>query len=258
MGNEIEKIPLLNKQKEEIWELWKEYCQEDTYHRARVIVEYCTDKECDISSASEYLIERLKKYVCIVSPTNSRDYVEKDFIDIYMVSKNSEYNVADYRAICDITEWMIQEDISIITELVTRDNIQQVPHNLKVKKDKLVNNQSQRPEIKVSFESILMAGNSEKTSYLMNEIKNIRDELVNNQRHRPKEIAALMIALSENGYISINNVKEVATAYFHSFGYKKNRANDLNSLITALQAHLPDRTKEIDCSAYKERTFFRN
>lgn len=52
----MERIPLLIKQKHEIYGLWMKYHKEHVYHRKRFLIEFCKENNCDIVLACDYLI----------------------------------------------------------------------------------------------------------------------------------------------------------------------------------------------------------
>lgn len=61
----MERIPLLNKQKDDIYKLWCDTHSEHLFHRKRLFIEFCEENKCDIVLAIEHIINNIspKHYV---------------------------------------------------------------------------------------------------------------------------------------------------------------------------------------------------
>lgn len=63
----MERIPLLNKQKDDIIKFWRETHDEDVYNRRELFFDYCIKKECDIVLAIEHIISKIEGSVYILN-----------------------------------------------------------------------------------------------------------------------------------------------------------------------------------------------
>lgn len=64
----MDRIPLLNKQKDDIYKLWCDTHNEHLFHRKRLFIEFCEENKCDIVFAIEHIINSI----------TNKDYVEFD------------------------------------------------------------------------------------------------------------------------------------------------------------------------------------
>lgn len=74
----MERIPLLNKQKEEAYQLWCDIHQEDLFHRKRLLKEYCHTNDCDIVLAIDYIISQIKDKVFLFYNSKASYVSDKD------------------------------------------------------------------------------------------------------------------------------------------------------------------------------------
>jgi hypothetical protein len=74
----MERIPLLNKQKEEAYQLWCDIHQEDLFHRKRLLKEYCHTNDCDIFLAIDYIISQIKDKVFVLYNDRASYISDKD------------------------------------------------------------------------------------------------------------------------------------------------------------------------------------
>ncbi|MDY4790619.1 MAG: hypothetical protein SO179_08660 [Bacteroidales bacterium] len=74
----MERIPLLNKQKKEVYQLWCDIHQEDLFHRKRLLKEYCHTNDCDIVLAIDYIISQIKDKVFLFYNSKASYVSDKD------------------------------------------------------------------------------------------------------------------------------------------------------------------------------------
>lgn len=69
---------MLNKQKEEAYQLWCDIHQEDLFHRKRLLKEYCHTNDCDIVLAIDYIISQIKDKVFLFYNSKASYVSDKD------------------------------------------------------------------------------------------------------------------------------------------------------------------------------------
>lgn len=146
----MERIPLLNKQKEEAYQLWCDIHQEDLFHRKRLLKEYCHTNDCDIVLAIDYIISQIKDKVFVLyndrasyisdkdngetSTTDLENLLYSDFFREGIVNYYEEYAKSNKHYILNskffniqiISEKIVKEDIELLNSWKEDANIHQV------------------------------------------------------------------------------------------------------------------------------------
>lgn len=136
----MERIPLLNKQKEEAYQLWCDIHQEDLFHRKRLLKEYCHTNDCDIVLAIDYIISQIKDKVFVLyndrasyisdkdngetSTTDLENLLYSEFAKEGIVNYYEEYAKSNKHYILNskfsniqiISEKIVKEDIELLND----------------------------------------------------------------------------------------------------------------------------------------------
>ncbi len=137
----MERIPLLNKQKKEVYQLWCDIHQEDLFHRKRLLKEYCHTNDCDIVLAIDYIISQIKDKVFLfynskasyvsdkdngeTSTTDLENLLYSEFAKEGIVNYYEEYAKSNKHYILNskfsniqiISEKIVKEDIKLLQKL---------------------------------------------------------------------------------------------------------------------------------------------
>jgi len=137
----MRRIPLLNKQKKEVYQLWCDIHQEDVIHRKMIITDYCDNNECDIFLAIDYIISQIKDKVFVLyndrasyisdkdngetSTTDLENLLYSEFAKEGIVNYYEEYAKSNKHYILNskfsniqiISEKIVKEDIKLLQKL---------------------------------------------------------------------------------------------------------------------------------------------
>jgi hypothetical protein len=111
-------IPLLNKQKEDVFQLWMENIQEDIFIRKQIIKEYCDNNKCDFMMALFHIYKFIEnKYYC--------DYCDEENEYIYKYFKAHDliqFLKKDFIIIHGSYTEEVKENIKFILDVLRKTN----------------------------------------------------------------------------------------------------------------------------------------